>query len=274
MKTVSLMMLVVVGFGYAAVSVADEAGWTAAPMLLPAPAKGADRRAQFLVQPVNLTSQQVVVFPPFEGETPLASWIVEPQEAGKFAIKSRGTGNYHWLTATSEDGKRLASSVYYFSNPGAAPRELLQQDMSALEIKPLQLPREHNQYRANETWRFQTTFQGKPLPNASVQLATSNGTRQTLTSDAQGQVELTFPDDFNVAEAAHQQHGDGHAGHGGHGMTSAQFVVNVDHAGISSAFNYKYAPDAFTDKAVVPALGIALGGMLLASPLLWRRKKA
>ena len=66
--------------------------------------------------------------------------------------------------------------------------------MSALEIKPLQLPREHNQYRANETWRFQTTFQGKPIAlKPSVQLATSNGTRQTLTSDAQGQVELTFP---------------------------------------------------------------------------------
>ncbi len=227
------LLLVAFGFGYAqpAVSVAaDEAGWTAAPVLLPAPAKGADRRAQFLVQPVNLTSQQVVVFPPFGGETPLASWTAEPQEAGKFAIKSHGKGNYHWITASSEDGKRLASSVYYFSNPGAAPRELLQQDMSALEIKPLQLPREHSQFRANETWAFQVLYQGKPMPYATVQLETSNGTRRSQPSNGQGQFGVTFPDDFKALEAGqHEHHAGGHGG--GHGMDSAQFALSVEYVG-------------------------------------------
>lgn len=279
MNVQTLIVLATVGFGYAqpAVSMAEGADWTAAPVLLPVPAKGADRRAQFLVQPVNLTSQQVVVFPPFGGETPLASWTAEPQEAGKFAIKSHGKGNYHWITASSEDGKRLASSVYYFANPGAAPRELLQQNMAALAIKPLQLPREHSQFQAKDAWFFQAIYQGQPLPDVSVTLDTSNGTHQTLRSDAQGQVRVKFPDDFGVAAEAgqHASHaGKQSGGHGGHSSPSAQFVLSVEHAGIASAFNYKYEPDAFTNKAVLPALGFALVGMLLASPLLWRRIKA
>ena len=248
--------------------------WTSAPLLLPAAVKGADRRTQSLVQPVNLTTTQVMVFPPIGGGKPSEPWAAEAQAVDTFSIKGKGVGNYHWLASSSEDGKSLASSVYYFSNPGAAPRELLQQNMATLAVKPLALPREHNQYRANETWQFQTTLQGKPLSNASIRFETSNGTNQTLTTDAQGQVVLTFPDDFKTIKDAHQQHGGGHGGHGGHGMNTAQFVVSVEHEGITSAFNYKYAPDAFTNKAVLPALGFALGGMLLASPLLWRRKKA
>ena len=269
-----IMLLAVVGFGYAqpTVVLAADVEWTSAPVLLPASAKG-DRRTQLLVEPVNLTSKQVLVFSPFGGDSPLASWEAEPRQGGTFGIKSRGNGNYHWLTSTSEDSKRLASSVYYFSNPGPAPRSLLQQSTGTLEIKPLKLPREHNQYRAKETWVFQASYQGKPLANVSVQLDTSNGTHQTLGTDAQGQVALAFPDDFQPKIEEHQHHGGSHGGHGGMEQ-QAQFALTVQHEGITSAFNYKYAPDAFTDKAVWPALGIALGGMLLASPLLWRRKKA
>lgn len=281
MKPLSLMMLAVLGFGCAqptAGMAAGDAAWTSVPLLLPAPAKGGDRRTQSLVKPVNLTSEQVMVHPPFQGDSPAEPWAIEAQEGGVFAVKSKGVGNYHWISAASTDGKQFSNSVYYFSNPGAAPRQLLQQNLLPLEVKPLALPREHNQYRANESWVFQTTYQGKPLPNAAVTLATSNGTQQALTSDAQGQFELTFPDDFQPKpEAEHPQHGGGHGGHGGHaghgGMEQAQFALSVQHGGMVSAFNYKYTPDAFTNKAVLPAVGFVFAGMLLASPLLLRRRK-
>lgn len=275
MKAVSLMILAVLGFGCAQPTVAlaaEDAAWTSAPLLLPAPAKGGDRRTQSLVKPVNLTSGQVMVHPPVKGDSPSQAWAAEAQEGGAFAVKSRGEGNYHWITATSSDGKQFASSVYYFANPGAAPRQLLQQNLLPLEVKPLALPREHNQYRANDSWTFQTTYQGKPLPDAAVTLATSNGTQQTLTSNAQGQFELAFPDDFKPKSEEHQRHGAGHdGGHGG--MEQAQFALSVQHDGITSAFNYKYSPDAFANKAVLPAVGFVFAGMLLASPLLLRRRK-
>jgi hypothetical protein len=285
MKVQSLMtLLALVGFGYAqpTVVLAADAGWTSAPVLLPAPAKG-DRRTQSLVEPANLTSKQVVVFPPFGGATPPEPWTAEPQDGKTVNIKSHGEGNYHWVVATDTEGKRIASTTYYFANPGAAPRNLLQQDTAALEIKPVKLPREHSQFQSKDTWFFQAIYQGQPLPNASVKLDTSNGTHQTLSSDAEGQVRVKFPDDFGVAVDAgqHVTHGEnqdgghGGGGHEGHGMgATAQFALSVEHAGITGAFNYKYEQDAFTNKAVLPALGFVFGGMLLASPLLWRRKKA
>lgn len=272
------LLLAVLGFGCAqptAGMAANDAAWTSVPLLLPAPAKGGDRRTQSLVKPVNLTSEQVMVHPPFQGDSPAEPWAIEAQEGGVFAVKSKGVGNYHWISAASSDGKQFANSVYYFSNPGAAPRQLLQQNLLPLEVKPLALPREHNQYRANDTWTFQTNYQGKPLPNAAVTLATSNGTQQTLTSNAQGQFALTFPDDFKPKAEEQQHHAGGHGGgHTGHGdMEQAQFALSVQHEDMVSAFNYKYTPDAFTNKAVLPAVGFVFAGMLLASPLLLRRRK-
>lgn len=274
MKPLSLMMLAVLGFGCAqptAGMAADDAAWTSVPLLLPAPAKGGDRRTQSLVKPVNLTSGQVMVHPPAKGDSPSPPWAAEAQEGGAFAVKSRGAGNYHRLTATTADGKRIASTVHYFSNPGPAPYSLLQQEVAALEIRPLQLPREHNQYRANETWEFQALYDGKPMPYVTVQLETSNGTRRSQPSNGLGQFGVTFPDDFQPKAAGHQHHGAEHGGHGG--MEQAQFALSVQYEGITSAFNYKYAPDAFADKLVLPAVGFVFAGMLLASPLLLRRRK-
>lgn len=252
---------------------AVEVRWTDAPVLVNVPNQSGERRSQVLVQPVNLTSEQVVVFPPFAGKTPLPGFNAASQADDSFQIKSQGTGNYHWLTANNPDGKRFASSVYYFSNPGAAPRQLLQQHLQPLEIKPVDLPREHNQYRANETWLFKANVQGKPLSNAPIQFASSNGTQQTLTTDNNGLVAISFPDDFKpqAPTTAHAQH-QGHAGHGRRQM--AQFALSVSQGEQVAAFNYQYAPDTFTDKSILPALGFALAGMLFASPLVWYRRKA
>ena len=252
---------------------AIELTWTSAPVLVNVPSQGGERRSQVLVQPVNLTSEQVVVFPPFAGKTPLAGFNATAQGNQTFQIKSQGTGNYHWLTANSADGKRFASSVYYFANPGAAPRHLLQQTFQPLEIKPIDLPREHNQYRANETWRFKANFQGNALGNTPIQFASSNGTQQNLMTDVNGLVAVTFPNDFQAQtpESEHAQH-QTHAGHGRRQL--AQFALSVTQGEQIAAFNYQYAPDAFTHKSVLPALGFALAGMLLASPLLWYRRKA
>ncbi len=192
---------------------------------------------------------------------------------GSFSMKIGGKnqGNYHWLTATDDQESRFASTVHYFSNPGPAPRQMLKQSKLPLEIKPVNLPREHQRFRANENWDFIVLSQGKPLANATVSLETSNDTTATMTSNASGIVSVNFPDDFAAFAEKHKGHDMGHASHG---RKSAQFALSVEHDNQTSAFNYKYGEDAFTNKSIVPAVGLAFGGSLITGFFLFRRRSA
>ncbi len=245
--------------------------WTSAPVLIPERVKGADRRTKSAFRPHNISSISMQDFPSSKGiSTPKP---LDALEDGSFALQTGGKnqGNYHWITASDAQGLKFASTVHYFSSPGPAPRQMLKQTKSPLEIRPLDLPREHNRYRANESWDFMVLAEGKPLADADVLLQTSNQTSVTLTSDADGIVSVKFPDDFASFAEKHAHHNMGHAAHG---RKSAQFVLSLTHDNKVSAFNYSYAEDAFTNKLVLPAVGLAFSGSLITGLFLFRRRSA
>lgn len=242
-------------------------GWTDAPLLKAERLKNGDRRSQSRFRPLNLESTRLFEFPPGK-ETSIANPL-EDFGDGSYKIESRGIGNYHWVTAEDQNGLRFASTVKYFSNPGPAPREMLEQDKVKLEIRPLILPREHGRFRANEQWDFLVKLDGKPLANTEVNMQTSNGSNLRTMTSAQGIANLTFPDDFNTQPDPHAHH---KGGHGGHRRPSAEFAVWIEHHGMTSAFNYKYSPDAFTNKVVLPAVGLLFAGSLITGFSLFRKR--
>ncbi len=254
-----------------AVPLQASVNWTSAPVLIPERIKGADRRTQSAFRPHNMSNVLMQDFPSSKGES-IANELNAIGD-GSFSIKigDKIQGNYHWLTAADSEGLHFASTVHYFSSPGPAPRQMLKQNKLPLEIKPVNLPREHQRFRANENWDFIVLSQGKPLADASVALDTSNGTTTTMTSDANGIVSVSFPDDFAAFAEKHKGHDMGHASHG---RKSAQFALSVEHDNKTSAFNYKYGEDAFTNKSVLPAIGLAFSGSLITGIFLFRRRSA
>jgi hypothetical protein len=245
--------------------------WTSAPLLLPEITRGADRRSQSGFRTQNMGHVSLQDYPSTKG-------LSIPKELnalgdGSFIMKIDGKnqGNYHWLTAVDEQGSRFASTVHYFANPGPAPRQMLRQSKLPLEIKPLDLPREHQRFCANENWDFIVLAEDKPVADVQVNMDTSNGTRTTLTTNAYGIITVNFPDDFAAFAEKHKQHDMGHASHG---RKSSNFVLSVEYDNKVSAFNYQYGEDAFTNKLILPAVGMAFGGSLITGLLVFRRRPA
>lgn len=245
--------------------------WTSAPLLLSEKVKGGDRRSQSAFRPINLNSTSVKDFPASKGES--IPYDLKAKGDGSFIMQagSKNQGNYHWFTAVDEGSLRYASTVNYFANPGPAPRQMLRQKKLPLEIRPIDLPREHNRYRANENWDFIVLAEGKPLANTGVLLETSNGSSTSMTTNTDGIVSVTFPDDFAAFAEKHKNHDMGHAGHG---RPTAKFVISVQHENKTSAFNYQYGEDAYTSKAVSPAIGYALSASLFTGFFLFKRRSA
>lgn len=260
--------------GHGEAARAASRAWTELPLI--EPSMGRDRR-QAAFRVANLDAVSVRAFAP-GAQAPLPEGMrfrSERQEwdilldKGRFTLHSAGVGNYHWLLAREETADRVtvASTAHYFSNPGPAPTDMLARPKSELEIVPAPLPREHNRYRENRSYRFDVRFQGAPLAGVPVSFTSSAGTRARFVSDAAGRVQVRFPDDVQPAE------GGGH----GRGPTN-RFVLAVAHdAGgrqYLTTFNYSYAEDAYTGRSLAWGGGfMALGG-LIALPLVMRRKEA
>lgn len=246
--------------------------WTRFPLLLPAMAGRGERNTARL-RMVNLASAGVRVYAP-DGP-PQRREADFPVEAGRASIRptTAATGNYHWLVARQEVGNavNVASSAWYFSNPGTAPKLLLQQVKHELEIVPLRLPREHGSYRESEKWPFQVRYQGAPLAGQRVTLETEFGSRSTLTTDAQGQLLVLFPRDFPPPEAASRSRGQGES----HGRRRAQFVLSTDKNDQDkhylTAFNYHYTEEPGRRQSLAWGAVFGLIGMAAATPLLLRR---
>jgi hypothetical protein len=181
------------------------------------------------------------------------------------------TGGFHWLVAREEQGGavRVASTVYYYGERGAAnPTDMFMHQKHELEIVPQPYPREHSRYRANEEWKFLVRFNGQPLSGQMLEMETQNGTKAAWVSDTQGVVTVSLPDDF-------KPEAEGGPG-GGHGRRGADFVLAAKRTegGTTylTAFNASYGPDAFSQRSIVIGLVFTLLGMLVAVPLLRRRK--
>lgn len=242
--------------------------WTGQPLLLPGRNLRGERDAAVL-QPQGITASRVTVFAP-EGppERRKVDYPVGP-EGARIASATPKIGNYHWVIAREETPElvEVASTAWYFGNPGASPKALLGQIKHELEIVPEPLPREHGSYREAEKWRFLVRFQGQPLAHQPVTLETEFGSRSTVHTEADGYATVLIPRDFKVAAEAD---------HEGHGPRRAAFVLSTRHqtGGRSylTAFNHFYTPDPERSRSLGWGAASGVLGMLAATPLLRRRK--
>lgn len=254
-----------------------RATWTGYPVLLAGKGRGG-RSVKSLILG-NLWAPAVQAVRPFDGPLiPEGGRVSEPVKDSVARVRSvPGTGGYYWVTARQEDEGRVmtASTVTYFSNPGPAPRDMLSVPKGGLEIVPMPLPREHSRYRETETWRFLVRYEGLPLTGHPVVLETETGVRRDLTTDQKGMVAVTFPEGVGKRRNLHEGH-DGGGGARHHGPPRAGFVLAAEHeVGEKShltAFNATFSPGPYAGKSLWTGVGFAAAGMLLATPLLRRRR--
>lgn len=242
--------------------------WTRLPLLAPGMAPAGERRAAVL-RPTNIDAKHVQVF--------AAEGPAERRQVG-YPVGAEGAriesatpkiGNYHWVVAREEaEGLvRVASTVWYFSNPGDSPAALLKERRHELEIIPEPLPREHGNYRESEKWRFLVRHEGVPLAGQKLTLETEFGSRSSFLTDATGYATVLFPRDFRPAKDGRDA--------GGHGPRRAKFVLATEKEGLGrryvTAFNYTYGQDADRNRSLGWGAFFGVVGMAAAAPLLRRR---
>jgi hypothetical protein len=243
--------------------------WTRQPVLVAAMNRGGDRSAASL-RPQNIEAAELVVFS--AGGPDERRRVAYPIAEGGAKIESATpkVGNYHWVVARqeSEAEVRVASTVWYFSNPGPAPTKLLKQPKHELEIVPSPLPREHSTYREAEKREFLVRWNGAPLAGKTLTLETEFGSRSSYVTDTQGLATVLLPRDIRESKVR--------AGEESMmGPQRGKFVLGVEHEADGkrylTAFNYTYSPDS--DRTRSLAWGTAFGvlGMVVALPLLRRR---
>lgn len=242
--------------------------WTKQPVLF-GKADRNDRRAAAMLMPRGLVPASVTVYAADgPAERRKADYPVGA-EGARIESAAPKVGNYHWIVAREESAGavRVASTVWYFANPGDSPKDLLDAPKHELEIVPAPLPREHRSYREAEKWRFLVRFNGQPLAGQTVVLETEFGSRSAAVSDRSGHATVVFPRDFSPAQMAD--------GEGGDPRGRGRFVLAAEKEEggkrYLTAFNYTYTQDPERSRSL--AWGIAFGvlGMAAATPLLRRR---
>lgn len=244
--------------------------WTKYPLIVPVMRMGERERMSTGLIAKNIETDSFEVFAPDsrakDARRPVAA---TPEGAAIKALPK--LGNYYWVTAreVKNDQVTVASTPYYFGEPGPAPTKLLLEQKNELEIIPQPLPREHGAWRESEKWEFLLRFNGQPLANRAVRMETEFGTKTTFVSNENGLVTVLFPRDFKPAEKKSEQ------GSHSHGPRRAKFVLTAEHDDSGkhylTAFNYTYSADADRGKNLLAGVGFGLFGMLLATPLLRRK---
>lgn len=243
--------------------------WTKQPLLLGRAERGS--RAAAVLTPRGLASGSVTVYAADgPAERRKADYPVG-QEGARIEAVAPKIGNYHWVVAREEsvDAVRVASTAWYFGNPGDSPKDMLVEPKHELEIVPAPLPREHRSYREAEKWRFLVRFNGQPLAGQAVVLETEFGSRSTAMTDATGHATVVFPRDFRPAQKAEGENKDPR------GRGRFVLATEKEEGGkrYLTAFNYTYTQDPERSRSL--AWGVAFGflGMAAATPLLRRRQQ-
>jgi len=139
----------------------------------------------------------------------------------QFAIRSTGMDSYHALVAEYEAKGLVTAAIRYIPLRGKPSREspslLTTAVKTAFEIVPAPLPREHRRYHANHDAVFVVRHEGRLLPATQVTLMTSNASQLTATTDRNGAVRFTLPDDFAETKP------------GARAKRPAEFVINSEH---------------------------------------------
>ena len=245
--------------------------WTKYPLITPMMGRPGDRAAATLAVN-NLQPAELEVFAAEGPADSLHRRIPVDPSGTRIEAVTPKIGNYHWVSAREEaaGAVTVATTTYPFGNPGEAPTRMLLQKKNELEIIPQPLPREHGAWRESEKWDFLLRFNGQPLANKTVKMETEFGTRTAFVSDEKGRVTVLFPRDFKPAEKKPE------AGGHDHGPRRAKFVLAAEHDDggrhYLTAFNYTYSADAERGKSLLAGVAFGVFGMLLAAPLLRRKK--
>ncbi|PLX72315.1 MAG: hypothetical protein C0607_17030 [Azoarcus sp.] len=249
-----------------AVARATGAPWSSLPTL--SASFGGGRGAAAL-RLSGIDADKVTVFAP--GGASERRVVDYPVADGRASIQASAPmmGNYHWAQAREvRNGVvRVASTVWYFSNPGDAPTALLDRPKSELEIVPQPLPREHAHYRESEKWRFLVRWQGQPLPGQALTLETEQGSRSMAFTDDEGVATLVFPRDLGAQKVEAGAHGR---------RERAGFVLSTAYSTgdqtYLTAFNRVYVPEAERSRSLAWGAAFGFVGMMIATPLLRRKE--
>ena len=242
--------------------------WTGLPMVVSA---GGFSRAVAKYQIYNMHGMEGTSYGSYDGQgdkaLEAATTSVSVDENGALTVERMGTGGYYFVRVMGHGPKgevATATTLKYFSNPGPAPRDLLNAGRTGFEIAPAVLPREHGHYReGEENWPFIVRMDGKPMPDLPVVLETSNGTKAEYTTDEGGIVKVTIPEDFKDIPKDQWNHGR---------PPSSKFVIAVRHGGLLATYNDSYSMGAFAAKNLWAGVGLTVLGMAFAVPLVRRRK--
>lgn len=242
--------------------------WTALPMVV---SGGGFSRAGTKYQAFNMHAMGSTSYASYDGQgddaLKAATRSVPIDENGGLMVKAGAQGGYYLVRVMGHgpNGEiATATTLKYFSNPGPAPRDLLNAGRSGFEIAPAILPREHSHYReGEENWPFIVRMDGKPMPGLPVVLETSNGTKVEYTTNADGIVKVTIPEDFKDIPKDQWNHGR---------PPSSKFVIAARDGGLLATYNDSYSMGAYAAKNLWAGVGFAVLGMAFAVPLVRRRK--
>lgn len=178
-------------------------------------------------------------------------------------------GGYYALVLEERTDTQISSAVRYLSQNGRpakiSPTLLTALGKTDLEIVPSPLHREHDRYTASKEYRFIIRFLDQPLGNMPVTLETLNGTVQAYTSDANGEIVITLPNDFTDVKIGRGQN------------KPSEFLLYTRHAdgamGYESALSMPYSPNPndYWQSQELGAGAILIG--FLGGMLLYRRFK-
>jgi len=244
--------------------------WTKQPLLIGRGERG--ERNSALVSPRNLAASNVTVFASEGAPERLKVDYPVESEGARISTVAPKTGNYHWVVAREEtpEAIKVASTAWYFGNPGASPKDLLTVPKHELEIVPAPLPREHRRYREAEKWNFLVRFEGKPLASQPVVMETEFGSRVTAVTNAEGIATLVFPRDFKPAPEAAGE-GDERRRRGGFVLSTEKTLGDKRYV---TAFNHQYGQDPERNRSLAWGAAFGILGMVAATPLLRRRKES
>lgn len=242
--------------------------WTQQPLLVGRAERG--ERAGAVLTLRNVAAPMVTVYAS-EGPTERLKVDYPVDEGGaKISAVTPKIGNYHWVVAREETPElvKVASTAWYFGNPGNSPKDMLAIPKHELEIVPAPLPREHRSYREAEKWRFLVRFDGQPLVGQQVVIETEFGSRSAAVSDIDGYATLVFPRDFKPATQAE--------GENSGARQRGRFVLATEKEANGkrylTAFNYAYTQDTERNRSLGWGAAFGVLGMVAATPLLRRRK--
>jgi hypothetical protein len=220
-----------------------------------------------MLAPLNSGATELQVVSPNTGLAPATL----AKTAGRWEVKplEPGVGGFHLLLAreTHATEIRTASTAWMFHAKALSPTSMLSAQRRGLVIQPLLLP-EHGGFREGSTWEFLIRFDGSPVPGAILAFDTENGSHSTLAADDKGLARVSFPRDFDPASLA----GDSNAARIRRGFALG---VELERDGVRhlTGFNHSYYPDPMRQRSLLGGVGLLAFGMVLATPMLRRKKE-